>query len=155
MSARAAALRALPSLDALLREERVAPLLARYPRALVAEALRAALADARTAVAGGAATPTVATLIGTGTSRLTALGTASLRPVVNASGVVLHTNLGRAALAEAALAAVAAVAAQPCSLELDLETGTRGTRDAHVEGQLCALSGAGAATVVNNNAAAV
>src|SRR5262245_34733676 len=155
MSARSAALRALPALDALLREERVAPLLARYPRALVADALRAALAEARTAVAGGAATPTLATLISTATARLTALGTSSLRPVVNASGVVLHTNLGRAGLADAALAAVAAVAAQPCNLELDLETGSRGARDAHVEAHLCALSGAGAATVVNNNAAAV
>src|SRR5262249_2392237 len=78
-----------------------------------------------------------------------------LGPVVNAAGVVLHTNLGRAALADAAVAALSAVAAQPCSLELDLAAGGRGSRDAHVAAHLCALSGAAAATVVNNNAAAV
>jgi L-seryl-tRNA(Ser) seleniumtransferase len=155
MAARAAALRALPSVDALLREARVAALLTRYPHAVVADALRAALAEARRSLAGGGAAPPAAALIASATARLDALLRPSLRPVVNASGVVLHTNLGRATLAEAARAAVAAVAAQPCSLELDLAAGGRGARDAHVEAHLCALTGAAAATVVNNNAAAV
>jgi L-seryl-tRNA(Ser) seleniumtransferase len=155
MAARPAALRALPSVDALLRDAGAAALLARYPRGLVTEALRGALAEARAGLADDGATPDAATLLAGAAARLTATAAASLRPLVNASGVVLHTNLGRAALADAAVAALTAVAAQPCNLEIDLAAGGRAARDAHVEAHLCALSGAAAATVVNNNAAAV
>ena len=155
MAARAAALRALPSVDALLRDAGGEALLMRYPRQLVTEALRSVLSDARAALAAGGAAPAAAALLTHAAARLAAIAAPSLRPVVNASGVVLHTNLGRAALADAAIAALGAVAAQPCSLELDLATGARGERDAHVEAHLCALTGAAAATVVNNNAAAV
>jgi L-seryl-tRNA(Ser) seleniumtransferase len=155
MAARPAALRALPSLDAVLRDGGAAALLARYPRGLVTEALRAALAEARAGLRDGAAAPDGAALLARAAAWLAATAAASLRPLVNASGVVLHTNLGRAALADAALEALTAVAAQPCSLEIDLAEGGRGARDTHVEGHLRALSGAAAATVVNNNAAAV
>jgi L-seryl-tRNA(Ser) seleniumtransferase len=83
------------------------------------------------------------------------LGAARLRSVVNGSGVVLHTNIGRALLAPQAVAAVERAAATPTTIELDLASGTRGDRDSHIAEHLCALTGAEAATVVNNNAAAV
>ncbi len=88
-------------------------------------------------------------------ARMEAQQPLSMRPVVNATGVVLHTNLGRALLAQQAVAAVTEAATNAVNLEFDLERGERGERDAHVAEDLCALTGAEAATVVNNNAAAV
>ena len=78
-----------------------------------------------------------------------------LRPVINATGIVLHTNLGRAPLAPAAAEAVAEILERYCNLEIDLVEGVRGSRQAHLERLLCDLTGAEAAGVVNNNAAAV
>jgi L-seryl-tRNA(Ser) seleniumtransferase len=147
-------LRSLPGVDELLRG--ATDLLARYARSLVADALRGALDDARQALrAGDAAAADADALLAAAAVRLAAVAAPSLRPVVNATGVVLHTNLGRAPLAAAAVEALTAVAAQPCALELDLADGGRGERDAHVESHLCALTGAAAALVVNNNAAGV
>ena len=79
----------------------------------------------------------------------------SLRPVINATGITLHTNLGRACLSEKAVAAAAAAARGYSTLEYDLETGERGSRYVHVENLLCRITGSEAAMVVNNNAAAV
>ena len=146
--------RSLPGVDQLLRGE-AAGLLGRWPRGLVTDVLRAALDDARRDLAAGGDAPDGAALVGAAEARLHALAAPSLRPAVNATGVVLHTNLGRAPLAAAAVEALSAVAARPCTLELDLADGGRGERDAHVEAHLCALTGAEAALVVNNNAAAV
>ena len=143
----------LPSVDRLLEEPALAAAAAEYGRTEALAGARKALADARRALGvGGALDP-----VGLGpaaAAHIAARGRASLRRVFNLTGVVLHTNLGRAPLPTEAVAAVA-VAAGNCNLEYDLETGRRGDRDSHVEALLTELTGAEAATVVNNNAAAV
>jgi L-seryl-tRNA(Ser) seleniumtransferase len=88
-------------------------------------------------------------------SELQALEQPSLRPVINASGIILHTNLGRAPLSKEAMTAMEMVATGYCNLEFDLDSGARGSRDVHIEKLLCQLTGAEAALVVNNNASAV
>ncbi len=105
-------------------------------------------------VDGGAGVPAAAALLDRAAALLRLRRRGRLQPVVNATGVVLHTNLGRAPLAAAAIRAVGDVAAGYCNLEYDLATGERGGRGAHVESLLRSLTGCGAALVVNNNAAA-
>ena len=147
--------RALPSVDGLLRHARVAALIDRYGRLVVTSAIRSVLAVVRTEIAAHGADLSDEALIDR-IHRETQTQTApSLRRVFNLTGTILHTNLGRAPLPEEAIAAVIAAAREPSNLEFDLDTGTRGDRDAHVERGLCSLTGAEAATVVNNNAAAV
>jgi L-seryl-tRNA(Ser) seleniumtransferase len=144
--------RALPSVNALLESETVRPLLASAPRELVVNAVRDAVAAARDA-------PDVPRDAGEwGAAIRDALAIRrrrSLRPVINATGVILHTNLGRAPLAPAALAAIRDVAEGYSNLEYDLERGTRGSRYAHCVGLLRELTGAEDALVVNNGAAAL
>jgi L-seryl-tRNA(Ser) seleniumtransferase len=151
------ALRALPSIDRLLRHPGAVALCELYSRTLVTQVLREVLNGVREAAASGGLVeiPDSQTLLDETSRRLDERIAATLRPVVNATGVVLHTNLGRAALAEEAIRALEAAARGPVNLEYDLSTGNRGHRDAHLEGHLQALTGAEAATVVNNNAAAV
>lgn len=145
-------LRALPSIDELLARPAVSSLLAQQPRPLVVRALREAVAAARARLLGGEERGFDDADITDAVSRLTR---PRLRPVLNATGVVLHTNLGRAPLAERAIERLAAVARGYCNLELDLDEGERGSRYAHVVDLVCALTGAEAALVVNNCAAAV
>ena len=148
-------LRKLPSVDRLLQEEAVAQLAARWGHDLTVGAAREALEAAREAIRAGEACPPPQTLAGAVDARLTARLQPTLRPVINATGVIIHTNLGRAPLSAGARAAMDAVALGYSNLEYDLATGSRGSRYVHAEELLCRLTGAEGALVVNNNAAAV
>ena len=155
MSERSDRARVIPSIDRLCQRPGVAALEEQYGRRAVVEAVRAE-ADAFRGVMQPDATPEdAAAAIESGvTRRLARAFRPSLRPVINATGVIIHTNLGRAPLSEVAAAQVARLAAGYCNLEYDLDAGARGRRDTHAETLLCSLSGAEAACVVNNNAAA-
>ncbi len=145
----------IPSIDRLLRAPEVAVLLARFGREATLGALRAEAEAARDAVRAGAHPPGEAGLIDAVADRLARLFAPSQRRVINLTGTVLHTNLGRAPLPEEAIAAAAEAMRHPSTLEFDLATGRRGERDDHIRGLLREFTGAEDATVVNNNAAAV
>lgn len=145
--------RALPSVTALLGLEAVQSVAHGASRARVVDAVRAAIADVRS---GRAAAPTDAAAWGDRVAMGLAHGDAhALRRVLNATGVVLHTNLGRAPLAPEAVAAIARAASEYCTLEYDLDTGARGGRQEECVSALAALTGASDALIVNNGAAAV
>ena len=149
-------LRALPKVDRLLEREDVAALAALHPRVLVTEAVREAIETVRAEILAGGAPEVTEDAVAAEVARLVAVkAQPSLRRVINATGIVVHTNLGRSPLAEAAVEAVVQVARGYSTLEYDLESGERGSRHAHVEQLICRLTGAGAAMAVNNNAAAV
>jgi len=141
--------------DKLLRDERAAGLLAEHTRKAVVEALRAALNDARAAIACGGDVPAIDAIIKAAAERVRKRAEMSLRRAVNGTGIIIHTGLGRAALSEAARRAVAEVAGGHSTLEIDIKSGKRGSRQDHVTKILTELTGAEAALVVNNNAAAV
>lgn len=148
-------LRSLPAVDALLQTDPVIQLIDTYGRDLVVEAVRAALADARQSVMDGKELPSIADLQQNSVARLRLWLKPTLLDVINASGVVLHTNLGRAPLSREALRVLGRISSAYCTLEYDLEKGQRGSRSVHAEALLKRLTGAEAALVVNNNAAAV
>jgi L-seryl-tRNA(Ser) seleniumtransferase len=148
-------LRALPAVETLLRHPALAVALDQLPRPLVVEAVRAELAEQRGRLRRGGAPAASDTLAESAAARATAAHRPQLRRVINATGVVLHTNLGRAPLSLAARQAVAEVSRGYCSVEFDLATGRRGERGTGVERWLTRLTGAEAALVVNNGAAAV
>jgi L-seryl-tRNA(Ser) seleniumtransferase len=141
----------LPSVDRILRLPAVESLGEKHGRALLTDVTRQVLSAMRAA----GAVPPDEDIVRAIASRLERETRPSLLPVFNLTGTVLHTNLGRAALPEEAVEAVAAVSRGASNLEFDLDKGSRGDRDSHIDALLCRLTGAEAATVVNNNAAAV
>lgn len=152
-------LRQIPSVDELLAQPRLAALSKRADRNLVVEVARAVLADLRARIAGdsnwtalGLSAASVEELISTEVERILSR---SLQPVINATGVILHTNLGRAPLPETVVDEFRRSATHYSNLEYDLEGGARGKRDVHTADLLTRLTGAEAAIVVNNCAAAV
>jgi L-seryl-tRNA(Ser) seleniumtransferase len=152
--------RAIPSVDAVLSSPEARELFEHYPRPLVTSAVRSVLQSLRIELRR-ADRPVPAerfeaeTIARSARAWLAGAATGGLVPVVNATGVVLHTNLGRAPLGQSVVAAIAQAAASPCALEIDLADGRRGDRDAAIVEPLRALTGADDAIVVNNNAAAL
>ena len=133
-------LRDLPAIDELLR---AAPaLLNEYGREAVVRALRQVVDEARQAVRAGGAVPSEAELLTRAAVLLAGAARPTLRPVINATGVILHTNLGRAPLSAEALAALMEVGSGYSTLEYDLDTGARGKRDHHAERLLTQVTGA-------------
>jgi L-seryl-tRNA(Ser) seleniumtransferase len=162
---RQARLRSLAAVDEVLREPAAEELLARYPRPLVVDAVRAVIDRLRKEILAGeaagedsaarAADLTPAALVPWAAGLLEAAVTPSLRRVINATGVVVHTNLGRALLPPEAVEAVVRAASGYTDLEFSLARGERASRQDHVHDVLCAVTGAEDALAVNNNAAAV
>jgi L-seryl-tRNA(Ser) seleniumtransferase len=154
ISAQAAArLRELPSVDELMAQAEVAALVSEHGRAIVLRAARQTLAELRREISAGAASN--ADVVARVRSAVGAALEPSLRRVINATGVVLHTNLGRAPLSNDAATAIAATSTRYTNLEYDVEAGKRGRRDVHTSAALAELAGAEAVIVVNNNAAAI
>jgi len=151
-----ALLRQLPKVDALLERDDIAALENTMPRALLVEAVREAI-DATRAdlLAGRGGDASVDAVAARAIEGAALKARRSLRRVINATGIVVHTNLGRSLLATEAIAAVDEVAAGYSTLEYDVDSGERGSRHTHVESLICRLTGAEAAMAVNNNAAAV
>jgi len=146
----------IPSLDRILKTPEAATLVETSGHEPTVVVLRSLLDEARAAMADGKSIDvSEGAITQSAAIRLTQAAAPSLKRVFNLTGTVLHTNLGRAPLAEEAIAAMADAARGASNLEFDLQTGKRGDRDVHVEDLLCESTGAEAATVVNNNAGAV
>ncbi len=151
----------IPGVDTVLTQPAIRALLEEAPRELVVACVRECVAEVRAARLAAPEAPvssageTAARVADMVAARLALRGPPSLRRVVNATGVVVHTNLGRSPLGAEALDAIAQVGGAYCNLETDLATGERSTRELHAAALLCRLTGAEAATVVNNNAGAV
>lgn len=149
------AFRAIPSVDVVLRSGTGSVLVERFGRAEAASAIRSQLDDQREIARAGGQLLDAEGVAEAALARLEAASLSSLRPVFNLTGTVLHTNLGRAALAEAAIEAASEAMRHAVALEFDLDSGKRGERDEHLRALICEMTGAEDATLVNNNAAAV
>jgi L-seryl-tRNA(Ser) seleniumtransferase len=148
-------LRELPSVDQLITTSQAARITETYGRPLTLDAIRQSLEEARSAFPGTRSIPDSNVLLNRVREILEEWTSPSLQPVINATGVIIHTNLGRAPLSLDALRAIERVSAGYVTLEYDLEKGKRGSRLVHTEKSLARLTGAEAALVVNNNASAV
>ncbi len=148
-------LQKLPSLDALLQQKRSDYLINNNGRSLTVNALRAVLDIFREAIKKGAISPTSDMIFREVEKQLDIWLKPSLMPVINASGIILHTNLGRAPLSDETIKAMQMVSSSYSTLEYDLSAGKRGKRSTHIEELFKLLTGAESALVVNNNAAAV
>ncbi|HEX9371298.1 MAG TPA: L-seryl-tRNA(Sec) selenium transferase [Roseiflexaceae bacterium] len=149
------AYRNLPAVETLVQAAARRLNGAALPREVLVDAARATIAEARAAIARGEPAPDHEDLLDTAVARARAAALPSLRPVINATGVIIQTNLGRAPLSDAALEAMREVGAGYSNLEYDLDAGERGSRATHLAALLCRLTGAEAALAVNNNAAAI
>lgn len=147
--------RSLPSVDRVLSDECIRQLEETYPHALLVDVVRQYLERERLSIAAGSPPHSFDEIVESVCARVRILGMPSPSPVINATGVIIHTNLGRTPLSKEAITAMDAVASGFCNLEFDLDSGTRGSRNTHAEPLLCQLTGAEAALVVNNNASAV
>ena len=148
-------LRKLPSVEKILEAAEIKPEIDRYSRALVTRAVQAVLTEARRQISNGDTCPSGAEILHRIRQFLNREWPGFLSPVINATGVILHTNLGRAPLSRQALDVLSDISGGFCNLEYDLLSGKRGERAREVEKLLCMLTGAESALVVNNNAAAV
>ncbi len=148
--------RNLPNVDSLMTSSGSAALIAQYGRSAVLDAVRAALDSARERLRfGDSSLNDASALLDNAAAHLHAQFRPTLRPVINATGIIIHTNLGRAPLSQAAQRAIQDAAANYSTLEFDLNTGKRGSRSIHAEAALRAITGAEAAMVVNNAASAL
>ncbi|MFN2203414.1 MAG: L-seryl-tRNA(Sec) selenium transferase [Caldilineaceae bacterium] len=147
--------RKLPAVDALLRDPAIAEMAAEYGRDNLAAVVRTLLDEARAAIAVGVPAPEAAVWAGRIGAALKQAARPSLLPVINATGVIIHTNLGRAPLSAKARAAIVATSQGYSNLEYKLDAGVRGSRHDHARARLCRLTGAEDALIVNNNAGAV
>ena len=153
-----AALRRIPSIEKLLTQDTFRALQEKYSRGLVTDVLRAAVTESRRRILSEGedlSSPDESTYLQLVCKKLDEITTSTLRPLVNATGTITHTNLGRSLLGKSARENLCQVAANYINLEYDLETGERGHRDRITEPLLQRLTGCEASTVVNNNAAAV
>ena len=147
--------RNLPSVESVLSSRPIRTLIGEYTRDWVTNLVREQIEEARDAIRNGYNAPTADEIVASVAQRVELLGRVYPRPVINATGVIIHTNLGRTPLSLEAMEAMLQAAEGYSNLELDLLEGKRGSRQGHIQPLLCQLTGAQSALVVNNNASAL